>query len=240
MAKEKAKAKTKAKANTKCNCDSSKLPAASFKSSVDNSKITADYTKILMSEKPINHANISQNMKDVQEYSNILTGNNSSMLNAPVKSLGRVYAYNTNETCVDNATGAQVPRYTVIDTMNPNAKGFINSANYDFEKSKTDINYVVNADKFPMKCMSVPIIETDINGNSVTNPYYIMIAEIDKLPASIFPNNKKPTVPNAQKKEYFASVESLATLDAGQTFFVGSIGVIGLYIYFKMLYGHSK
>jgi len=63
-----------------------------------------DYSKLLIAEKPLNDANIVQNMADVQEYSNILTGNTSKMLISPVKSLGRVYAYNTNETCVDNST----------------------------------------------------------------------------------------------------------------------------------------
>ena len=204
-----------------------------------------DYSKLLIAEKPLNDANIVQNMADVQEYSNILTGNTSKMLISPVKSLGRVYAYNTNETCVDNSTLKQVPRHSLINSIDPAAKGFLNSANSDFKKSKSDINYVVNADKFPMRCMSVPIIETDIYGKSTTNPYYIMIAEIDKLSNNLFPGSKKPVLPivaptNAPTKENFVSAASVESLDAGQTFFVGSLGVIGLYMYFKMLYGHSK
>lgn len=247
----------------------------------------ADYSKMFVAERPLNEANINQNMIDVQEYSNILTGNTSKMLNAPVKSLGRVYAYNTNETCIDSATLAQVPRYSVIDSMPElwRGGGFLNSANSDFEKSKSDINYVINADKFPMQCMSVPIIETDINGKSTTNPYYIMIAEIDKLSTTLFPGGKKPALPYSttapttsirtttaptttdspttddmttydtitetetdMETDYesfinmksVTSVASLENMDPGQKFFVGSLGVIGLYIYFKMIYGHSK
>jgi len=212
----------------------------------------ADYSKMFVAEKPLNESNILQNMTDIQEYSNLLTENTSKMLISPVKSLGRVYAYNTNEMCVDYATLKQVPRHSVIDVMNPAAKGFINSANSDFEKSKSDINYVVNADKFPLQCMSVPIIETDIYGKSTTNSYYIMIAEIDKLSNSLFPGNKKPIIPivpptaAAKKIENFVSSasilgeSSLETMDAGQKFFIGSLGVIGLYMYFKMIYGHSK
>jgi hypothetical protein len=238
----------------------------------------SDYSKLFVAEKTINNANIDQNMKDVLEYSKLLTGNTSTMLRSSGKTLGRVYAYNTNEMCVDYATLKQVPRHSVIDAMNSNANGFLNSANSDFEKSKADIDYVTNSDKFPRQCMSVPIIETDIDGKSTTNPYYIMIAEIDKLPDSLFPGGKKPSLPivvppittaattaaattaaattatattatattAAATKEKFVSslniknLASLETMDAGQTFFIGSLGVIGLYMYFKMAYGHSK
>jgi hypothetical protein len=138
--------------------------------------------------------------------------------------------------------------------MDSNAKGFLNSANSDFEKSAADIDYVVNTDKFPMQCMSVPIIETDIYGKSVTNPYYIMIAEIDKLPASLFSGGKKPSLPIVASAATTASAtttaatttpasankENFENMDMGQTFFIGSLGVIGLYMYFKMAYGHSK
>jgi hypothetical protein len=204
----------------------------------------ADYSKLLVREKKINNKNVSQTISDVQEYSNVLTGNTSKMLVSPVKTLGRVYAYDTKEMCSDNATLKQVKRHTIINAMDPEAKGFLNSANSDFEKSKSDVNYVTNADKFPMKCMSVPIIETDINGRSMTNSYYIMIAEIDKLPDSLFPDGKRPVLPAATKEKFVSSanmsIERLGDMDAGQTFFIGSLGVIGLYMYFKMAYGHSK
>jgi hypothetical protein len=222
----------------------------------------ADYSKMFVAETAINENNIDQNMKNVLEYSNLLTGNTSTMLKSPVKTLGRVYAYDTNETCVDYSSLKQVKRHSVINAMDSNAKGFLNSANSDFEKSAADIDYVVNADKFPMQCMSVPIIETDIYGKSVTNPYYIMIAEIDKLPASLFPGGKKPSLPivasaattaattpaattpaattTAATITASATKENFENMDIGQTFFIGSLGVIGLYMYFKMAYGHSK
>ena len=210
----------------------------------------ADYSSLFVAEKKINDANINQNMKDVLEYSNILTGNTSKMLNSPVISLGRVYASDTNETCVDNATLKQVKRHSIINAMDPTTKGFLNSANSDFEKSKADIDYVTNSDKFPRQCMSVPIIETDINGKKTTKAYYIMIAEIDRLPNALFVGGKKPSLPTVPTtvppKEKFVSsanmknLTSMENLDAGQTFFIGSLGVIGLYMYFKMAYGHSK
>lgn len=208
-----------------------------------------DYSRLLVPEKLLNEANILQNMTDVQEYSKILTQNTSNILVSPVKSLGRVYAYDTTETCVDYSTLKQVPRHTIINSMPTwwEGGGLLNSAKSDFKKSTADINYVVNAEKFPMKCMSVPIIETDIYGRSTTKSYYIMIAEIDKLSYNLFPGNKKPTLPTASPipKDKFINMEearlaSVASLDAGQTFFVGSLGVIGLYMYFKMVYGHSK
>jgi hypothetical protein len=218
----------------------------------------ADYSKMFVAETAINENNIDQNMKNVLEYSNLLTGNTSTMLKSPVKTLGRVYAYDTNETCVDYSSLKQVKRHSVINAMDSNAKGFLNSANSDFEKSAADISYVVNTDKFPMQCMSVPIIETDIYGKSVTNPYYIMIAEIDNLPASLFPGGKKPSLPIVASAATTASAtttaattpaatttasatkENFENMDMGQTFFIGSLGVIGLYMYFKMAYGHSK
>ena len=205
----------------------------------------ANYSTLFVAETPIIDANINQNMKDVLEYSNILTGNTSKMLKISGKTLGRVYASDTNETCVDNATLKQVKRHSIINAMDSNAKGILNSANSDFNKSTADINYVFNADKFPKQCMSFPIIETDINGGSKTNSYYIMIAEIDKLPDSLFFGGKKPSLPIvvptiAPTTEQFVSAANLDNLDAGQTFFIGSLGVIGLYIYFKMAYGHSK
>jgi len=222
----------------------------------------ADYSKLLVTEQKINDNNVTKNMSDILQYSNLLTGNTSTMLKSPVKTLGRVYAYDTNETCVDYSSLKQVKRHSVINAMDSNAKGFLNSANSDFNKSAADISYVVNADKFPMQCMSVPIIETDIYGKSVTNPYYIMIAEIDNLPASLFPGGKKPSLPvvtptttaatttaatttASVTKEKFVSAasvykENFGNMDAGQTFFIGSLGVIGLYMYFKMAYGHSK
>ena len=210
----------------------------------------ADYSLLFVPEKKIYDANINKNMKDVLEYSNVLTGNTSTILRSSVKTLGRVYAYDTNETCVDNATLSQVKRHSIINSMPDlqEGKGILNSANSDFKKSTADIDYVVNADKFPMRCMSVQIKENDIYGKYTTNPYYIMIAEIDKLPNTLFVGGKKPDlpivvptiVPTTEKFVSAASLASLDNLDAGQTFFIGSLGVIGLYIYFKMSYGNSK
>ena len=224
----------------------------------------SDYSKLFVAEKTINNANIDQNMKDVLEYSKLLTGNTSTMLRSSGKTLGRVYAYDTKEKCSEYGTLKQMPRHSIINAMNSNANGFLNSANSDFEKSAAKIDYVTNSDKFPRQCLSVPIIETDIDGKSTTKAYYIMIAEIDKLPDSLFPGGKKPDLPivvppittagattaaattAAATNEKFVSssniknLASLETMDAGQTFFIGSLGVIGLYMYFKMAYGHSK
>ena len=202
----------------------------------------SEYSK-LVKETAINDKNIYQNMKDVLEYSNILTGNTSKMLRSSVKTLGRVYAYDTGLYCV-NTKSEQVKRHSIINAMDSTAKGFLNSANSDFKKYNKDIDSVTNSDKFPNQCMSVPIIETDIYGKSTTKSYYIMIAEIDKLPSHLFPGGKKPILPivtpTAEKFVNAASLASLDNLDAGQTFFIGSLGVIGLYMYFKMAYGHSK
>ena len=202
-----------------------------------------DYSKLFKKEKTINDANISENIKDDQEYSKLLIGNTSNILVSPVKTLGRVYAYDTGVDCV-NTKLEQVTRHSIINAMDSTAKGFLNSANSDFKKYNKDIDSVTNSDKFPNQCMSVPIIETDIYGKSTTKSYYIMIAEIDKLPSHLFPGGKKPSLPivtpTAEQFVNAASLASMENLDAGQTFFIGSLGVIGLYMYFKMVYGHSK
>ena len=183
--------------------------------------------------------NDTNSIKDVLEYTNVLSSNSSSKFIKNPNDLGRAYAYNTNEKCINvaNPTGKLVDRHTFVKAFHPAANGLLAAANLDFEKSKNDINYLESAknSKFPKKCMSVSIVETDIDGNTVTNPYYMMIADIDDIPNNMLKDEKKPALPIISG---FSNMQN--DLDFGQTFFVGSLGIIGLYMYFRMLYGSSK
>lgn len=201
-----------------------------------------DYSK-LIKDVQINDANITQNLLDVQDYSKILSGDldksSQSKLLTSSQSLGRVYAYDTSETCIDVASGSHVPRHSVINSLS-SKKGLLNSANSDFDKAKSDIFYVTNNDKFPMKCMSATINETDVYGKTIATPHYIMIAEINQLSDDLFPINtktKKRVRPILPKIEKYVNMENM---DIGQKFFAGSVAILGLYMYFKMVFGHAK
>lgn len=191
-----------------------------------------DYTTLIRNNDAIS-------IKEVIDYTNVLSSNTSSQYITNPNDLGRAYAYNTNQKCVDasDPKGRLVDRHTFVRAIHPSADGLLAAANLDFEKSKNDVNYLESAKnlKFPKKCMSVSIVETDIDGNKVTNPYYMMIADIDDIPNNMLKDEKKPALPIISG---FSNMQN--ELDFGQTFFVGSLGVIGLYVYFRMLYGRSK
>jgi hypothetical protein len=201
-----------------------------------------DYSK-LIKDVPINDVNIAQNLLDVQDYGKILSGNldksSKTKLLTSSQSLGRVYAYDTNETCVDVVSGMQVPRHSIVNSLS-SEKGLLNSANADFNKAKSDIFYVTNNETFPMKCMSATINETDVYGKTIATPHYIMIAEINQLSDDLFPINaktKKRMRPILPKIEKYVNMENM---DIGQKFFAGSVAILGLYMYFKMVFGHAK
>lgn len=212
----------------------------------------SNYSSLITPPK-FSKVNINQNIYDVGEYRKILSGENSRKMQAITPPVGRVYVAETGIMCNDIKTGQSVARQTIINVKKSKGKkgsnGLLDSAYADLESvANTDIFEDANK-KFADKCMSVDINETDIKGKkSVAKNKYLSLAEIERTPSSFFSGNT-PIVPKEyvepflspgvlnERSEKVTIANFMDNMDRGQQFFVGTLAVMGLYMYHQLLYG---
>lgn len=157
--------------------------------------------------------------------------------------MGRIYTHDTGSMCNDIKSGLSVPRHTIINVNKSNGgKGILDSAYADFETAKTN-PYIETDRKFADKCMAVDINVVDIKGQkSVDKQKFISLAEFERTPQDQFVG--KPIIP--KEFEGFSSPDRVTAdnfmthMDAGQRFFMGTVAVMGLYMFHQLLYGKTK
>jgi len=213
----------------------------------------SNYSSLITPPK-FSKVNVNQNIYDIGEYRKILNGENSKKMPNITQPVGRIYVAETGIMCNDIKTGYSVPRHTIINVKKSKEKknnGLLDSAYSDFESAANN-NIFEDADnKFSDKCMSVDVNEINIQGKkTVAKNKNISLAEIQRSPSDFF-SGKMPVVP----KEYSEPFLSLASsdyvtdvtasnfmehMDAGQQFFIGTLAVLGLYMYHQLLYGTRK
>ena len=210
----------------------------------------SNYSKLIVPPK-FSATNVKQNLYDVGEYGKILKGTKSKKMAKVSKNafpFGRVYVINTGATCIDIKSNKSKPRYTVINAKpGRKSKGLLDSANADFNNSATSNIYEFVNKKNSNKCMSVTVKEINEKGKSKLNTKFVSLAEIEKMPKHLFKKGKKPSIPKKYQEgfqegyqEGFSNeIPTVANfmdhMDAGQKFFIGTLAVMGLYMYHELL-----
>lgn len=176
--------------------------------------------------------NVNQNMTEINEYQKILKGENSRKMQNMDLPIGQIYAYDTGSTCVDSKTGMPVPRHTVVNVRK--SKGLLGSAYADFNTAKTDPYIDVDAVD-SSKCMQVNVKEVDKTGNqSINKQRNITIAEYKRSSPDLFVEG---FISPGLVDDKVTSGNYMKHMDAGQRFFVGTVAVLGLYMYHQLLFG---
>jgi hypothetical protein len=178
--------------------------------------------------------NIKQNMNEINEYKKILNGEKSKKMPNVDAPVGKVYVYDTGSMCTDVKTGLSIPRHTIVNEKTSKKNTLLASAYADFETAKTDPNIDIDptaTNNDANKCMTVNVKETGINGKKTVNEKKnITIAEYRRTSPDFFAEGfispDKVTSDNYMKH-----------MDAGQRFFVGTVAVLGLYMYHQLLFG---
>lgn len=186
--------------------------------------------------KPPNYTNMSIKSieKSKQEYAKLLNDKSSKASTIkPNKPLGRIFLQDSKTLCTDVSSGTAVPRYNIINVRKD--KGFISSAMADLTTATSSAIDYATKNSSP-KCMRATILEVNETGSKLQNTQYISLADLRDADPEVFPNKKRPYIP-----EGFQDIadEYEITMDAGQRFFVGSVAVLGLYMYYRLVYGRK-
>jgi hypothetical protein len=204
-----------------------------------------DYSKLIREPKATDFASINL---EVNEYDKAFDGKRSTMILNGTPPLGRIYFQPTGETCRDK-TGKMVPRYTVIDSHRKDAK-LMDMAERDFNMAS---KLRMPTDKQIKENKCVPVTIRTVNGIDPRGKETQYVSEFDAenispdIRESMSTVNKdngaaSPDNGAASPDNGAASPDNDTTLnmDAGQNLFIGSVAVLGLYLFFKVLYKRTR
>ena len=138
---------------------------------------------------------------------------------------GRVYFQDTGATCKDSKTGKLVRQFTVIDSHQKDTSLF-DSASRDLANSsvlKMPSYSQINADK----CVRVTIKTVDSAGTTGKDTKHVSVFEAKNISPNI-----RLDMPKTQESMFSNDND----MDAGQNLFIGSVAVLGLFLFFKILY----
>lgn len=193
-----------------------------------------DYSKLIREPKATDFASINL---EINEYEKAFDGKRSTMVSIGTPPLGRVYFQPTGETCRDKKTGKMVPRFTVVDAHRKGAK-LMDLAERDFNnaaklKMPTDNQIKANI------CVPVTIRTYE----SLTDPRVKETRHVSEFDAGNISPDIKESMTNEGTKDNGPSDEGedmTLNMDAGQNLFIGSVAVLGLYLFFKVLYKRAR
>ena len=188
----------------------------------------SDYSKMIREPKATDFASINL---EVNEYDKALDGKRSTMIWSGTPPLGRVYFQPTGETCRDKKTGKMVPQFTVVDAHRKGAK-LMDLAERDFNnaaKLKIPTDKQIKAD------ICVPVTIRVVTGIDPPGKMTKHVSEFDA-------KNISPDIRESMTNEGTSDEGEDMTLnmDAGQNLFIGSVAVLGLYLFFKVLYKRAR
>lgn len=125
-------------------------------------------------------------------------------------------------------------RYSLIGS-HKDWSSIYESANADLSKI-TDPN--VEASKLEQNsCVPVTLIVMETDGSNKLETQFVTVADLEKIPPERYLGGIKPVKDKPLVNEGFADINAVyAKMDAGQKVFVGSLGVLGLYFLFKLMY----
>jgi hypothetical protein len=193
-----------------------------------------DYSKMIREPKATDFASINL---EVNEYDKALDGKKSTMIWNGTPPLGRVYFHPTGETCRDKKTGKMVPQFTVVDAHRKGMK-LMDLAERDFNnaaKLKIPTDKQIKADI----CVPVTIRAYEILSDPpVKQTRHVSEFDAENISPDIRESMTNERTPDEGTTDKDAALDKDMTLnmDAGQNLFIGSVAVLGLYLFFKVLY----
>jgi hypothetical protein len=200
-----------------------------------------DYSKLIREPKATDFASINL---EVNEYDKALDGKKSTMIWSGTPPLGRVYFQPTGETCRDKKTGKMVPQFTVVDAHRKGMK-LMDLAERDFNnaaKLKIPTNKQIKADI----CVPVTIRAYEI----LSDPPVKQTRHVSEFDAENISPDIRESMTNEGTTDEGAALsdkgaaspdkEMTLNMDAGQNLFIGSVAVLGLYLFFKVLYKRAR
>lgn len=183
-----------------------------------------DYSTLISEPKAADFASLS---KEVNEYQKVLNGEASSKALTILPPFGRIYFEDTGETCT-GPDGKKYPQHTLVDA-HMSKIGLLESANRDFKNAST-LLMPTAAEMRANRCVPVTIKTIDSGGKAGKDTKYISVVE---------EKNMSPDIKMLSKKKegmMLMNIDTGAQLDAGQQLFVGSVTVLGLYMFYRLLY----
>ncbi len=177
-----------------------------------------NYSELIVGPKAADFASIRN---EINEYENALDGKPSKVVLTATPPFGQVYFHPTGETCRDMATWKYVPRFMVVDA---HKKGITlaQSAGRDFN------NVVNNISTSSHWCKAVTIKTMNAEGKSVNQRQFVSLGESENIS------------PDIRVKESMETKDLENELDGGQQIFIGSAVVLGLYLFYKVLYKPTR
>jgi hypothetical protein len=198
-----------------------------------------NYSDLIMGPKAADFASIRN---EINEYEKALDGKPSTVVLTATPPFGQIYFHPTGEKCIDTETGKTVPRFIVVDAHKKSIT-LAKSAERDF--NNVDEASPSGASSNPLKkggrlfdnnvgkrigmdgkCVPVTIKTINSEGKADKETQFVSISDSKKIS------------PDIRMKE---SMDNMKTdleneLDGGQQIFIGSVVVLGLYLFFKVLY----
>jgi len=174
-----------------------------------------NYSDLIVGPRGTDFASIRN---EINEYEKALDGKPSTVVLNATPPFGQIYFHPTGETCIDVKTGKSVPRFTVIDS---HKKGITLA-----ESAERDFNNVGQRIGMGGKCVPVTIKTMNSEGKTGKETQFVSIYE------------SKNISPDIRMKESMGNMKADLEneLDGGQQIFIGSAVVLGLYLFFKVLY----
>ena len=193
-----------------------------------------DYSKLIIGPKAANFNSINL---EVNEYNNALDGKKSKMVYNGTPPFGRVYFQPTGETCRIKKTGKMVPQFTVIDSHRKGMK-LMDLAERDFNmasKIKMPTNKQIKEN------ICVPVTIRAVNGMDPPGKVTQYVSEFDaKNISPVIKESMTLDKESTLDKGTMLDKEMTLNMDAGQNLFIGSVAVLGLYLFFKVLYKPAR
>ena len=174
-----------------------------------------NYSDLIMGPKAADFASIRN---EINEYEKALDGKPSTVVLNATPPFGQIYFHPTGEKCIDTETGKTVPRFIVVDA---HKKGITLA-----ESAERDFNNVGKRIGMGGKCVPVTIKTINAEGKTGKETQFVSIYE------------SKNISPDIRMKESMGNMKADLEneLDGGQQIFIGSAVVLGLYLFFKVLY----
>jgi hypothetical protein len=178
-----------------------------------------NYSDLIVGPRGTDFASIRN---EINEYEKALDGKSSTVVLTATPPFGQIYFHPTGETCIDAKTGKSVPRFTVIDS---HKKGITLA-----ESAERDFNNVGKRIGMDGKCVPVTIKTMNAEGKPGKETQFVSISD------------SKNISPDIRMKESMGNMKADLEneLDGGQQIFIGSAVVLGLYLFYKVLYKPTR
>jgi hypothetical protein len=191
-----------------------------------------DYSDLIVGPKATDFASIRN---EINEYEKALDGKPSTVVLTATPPFGNIYFHPTGETCIDEKSGKTVPRFTVVDA---HKKGITLAESAEKDFNNVDESSLSGVSSNPLKkgnisipsnqCTSVAIKTINSEGKTENQTQFVSSEE------------SKNISPDIRVKESMETKDLENELDGGQQIFIGSAVVLGLYLFFKVLYKPTR